>query len=130
MNSSMTRPWTVTLGCALSLGISGWDIATAVSVEELIAPPGFVTSLLLVSMFPIIFAVAAFLRRNWGRLLLAAMAALEILSIPLFAAWGEEAAGSIDMENMLYTSAAAAVVVLMFLPESNDWYRRPRAESA
>lgn len=130
MNGGIARPWTVALGCAVSLAISVWDIANAVSDEEIVQSRGFLALLLALSMIPVIFTIAAFVRRNWGRIGLAVITALGVVSFPFLMLLGEEAAGPLDAETMLYAFADVVVIVLLFVPLSNDWYRSPRAESA
>jgi hypothetical protein len=130
MNEGATRPWTVALGCALSLGISVWDIATAVFDEEIVEYLSFLVLLLVLSVIPIIFTLAAFFRRNWGRIVLAVIAVLSVASVPLFGLLGEEMAVPFDTETVLYAFANGVVVMLLFLPASNDWYRKSSAKFA
>lgn len=118
------------VGCMASFGISAWDVATALLVEESVELPGFSILLVAVGMFPIIFAVAALLRRNWGRWWLVVISTLDILIIPLVAVWEDEATGSIDVESWLYAAASAVVIVLLLLPASNRWFRDLSAESS
>src|SRR5688572_10912205 len=72
----MSRPWTVTICCMVSLGLAAWDVATALLVEESVEPPGFSVIYVLIGIVPVIFAVAAFLRRRWGRLWLVPQSSL------------------------------------------------------
>jgi hypothetical protein len=81
-------------------------------------------------MFPVIFAVAAFLRRRWGRLWLVVISALDALIIPLVAVLDDETAGLTDVESWLHSAASAVVVVLLLLPASNRWFRDPSAPLA
>lgn len=118
------------MGCAVSLAISVWDIANAVSDEEIVQSRSFLALLLALSMILVIFTIAAFVRRNWGRIALAVITALGVVSLPFLMLLGEEAAGPLNAETMLYAFAGVVVIVLLFLPLSNDWYRRRRAESA
>jgi hypothetical protein len=126
----MSRPWTVIVGCMVSFGIGRWDAGTALLVEESVEPAGFSVILVVIGMFPVIFAVAAFLRRRWGRLWLVVISALDVLMIPLVAVLDDEAIGSTDVESWLYAAASAVVVVLLLLPASNRWFRDPSAPLA
>lgn len=130
MTEGVTRPWTVLLGCAVSLAISVWDIATSVSDEGIVESRSFLMLLLVLSMIPVFFTLAAFFGRNWARIALALLTALSIASVPLFGLVGEEMAVPLDAETMLYAFADIIVIVLLFVPASNAWYRRVGAESA
>jgi peptidoglycan/LPS O-acetylase OafA/YrhL len=123
MNGSTTRPRTVAAGCAVSVAISVWDIASAISDEDLTETPDFLALLLVLSIVPVIFTVAAFLRRNWGRVGLAAVTVLGLLALPLLMFVEEEMRGPIDAEAVLYAIAGVVIIVLLFMPASNTWYR-------
>jgi hypothetical protein len=110
----------------VSLGLAAWDVSTALLVE----PPGFSVIIVVIGMIPVIFAVAAFLRRRWGRLWLVVLSALDVLIIPLVAAFEDEAIGSTDVESWFYAAACAVVVVLLLLPASNRWFRDASAPPA
>jgi peptidoglycan/LPS O-acetylase OafA/YrhL len=124
MNRSASRPWTVALGCAVSFAISVWDLVSSFPDDEIVESHGFLALVLALSIVPVIFTLAAFFRRNWARIVLAVLTALSFVSVPLFAFFSEEAAGPLDTETVLYAIAEVIVVVLLFAPASNDWYRR------
>lgn len=130
MNEVVTRPWTVVLGCAMSLAISLWDVATSLSDKEIVESRTFLLLLLVLSMIPVIFTLAAFFRRNWARVVLGVLTALSIASIPLFKLLDEEMAVPLNAETVLRALADVLVIVFLFLPASNAWYRRTRAQSA
>lgn len=133
MNQDNIRPWTVVLACVTSLAISAWDIVSAVGDDELLAPPGFVTLYIFMSLIPFGLTVASFLRRNWGRIALAAMTALGALSFPLLLLFQRDLIVDTTaslVEGALYGLAEAVVAVLLFLPASNAWYRAAHAETA
>ena len=118
----------VALGCAVSLAISVWDIVSWISEEELADSHYFLALLLAMTFIPVIFTLAAFFRRNWARIALAVLTALGLVSAPLFAIFWKEMAGPIDTQTVLYSIAELVVIVLLFVPASNEWYRRSLAE--
>lgn len=117
------RPWTVALGCAVSLAISIWDIVSSMPDEEIAESPAFVAIVVSLSLIPALFTLAAFHRRNWARIAVAIITALGLVSIPLLTLFWEEMAGPWDAETALYTLAEIVVIVLLFAPASNEWYR-------
>jgi hypothetical protein len=137
MNANVTRPWTVAAACAVSLGITVWDIVSTVSDEELLTMKGFAALIVALSLIPIIFTLAAYFRRNWGRIVLTIITALALLVVPalLLIEMGvpallqlEPGEQIIDIEIVLYAIAEAIVIVLLFMPASNAWYREAGAE--
>jgi hypothetical protein len=126
MNGSVERPWTVALGCAVSLATSIWDVVSWVSEPEVVESYGFRALLLALAVIPVLFTLAAFFRRNWGRIVLAIVVALGFVSIPLLALFGEKVAELLDAETVLYSIAEVVFIVLLFMPASNAWYRRSR----
>lgn len=128
MTVQVRRPWTVALGCALSLGISLWDIATTVSDEEIIDSRTLLSLLLMLSMIVVISALAAFFRQNWGRIVVAVLTGLSVASLPLFGLLGEDMAVPLDTEILLYAFADLLVILLLFLPASNNWFCKSHAK--
>jgi hypothetical protein len=127
MNGSVTRPWTVTTGCAISITIFVWNFVSAGS-DELLAEMGGLLALLLplllaLGIVPMIFTIAAFFRRNWGRIGLVVIAALDVLAVPFVMHLEQEMVEPIDAETVLYAIAGVLAVVLLFMPASNEWYR-------
>lgn len=127
MIGSGERPWTVTTGCAISIAILVWNLVSAVS-DELLAEMGGLLALLMVLLLalgvvPMIFTIAAFFRRNWGRIGLAVMTALGVLAVPFVMHLGQEMVETIDAETVLYAIADVVAVVFLFMPASNEWYR-------
>jgi hypothetical protein len=124
MSESGKRPWTVLSACVVSVGISVWDIVSSMSEEaELIDSGYFLALLAALMLIPLLFTIAAFFRRNWGRIGLAVITVLAFLSVPLFALFPEMGTLSIDAETVLYSVAEVVVLVLLFVPPSNAWYR-------
>lgn len=113
----------------MSLAISVWDVVSAVSEEESVESYYFLSLLAALTILPVIFTLAAFFRRNWGRIALAVITGLGLVSVPLFALFFEELAGPLDAETVLYTVAEIVVIVLLFVPVSSKWYRRSPASS-
>jgi peptidoglycan/LPS O-acetylase OafA/YrhL len=130
MDRSIERPWTVALGCAVSLAISVWDVVSSISEEELVDSHYFLALLVAMTVIPVIFTLAAFFRRNWARIALAVLTAIGLVSAPLFAMFWEDMAGPIDTETVLYSITELVVIVLLFVPASNEWYRRSLAPSS
>jgi hypothetical protein len=89
MNENRIPPWTVSLGCAVSLAVCIWDIAWAVSDEEVFDSRSFLAILLGAS------------------------------TLPLAVLFEEEVAGSVDAETVLYSLAEIIVLVLLFARASN-----------
>jgi hypothetical protein len=127
MHRSIERPWTIALACAASFAISVWDVVSSVSGGESIDSHFFLALLVALIILPVIFTFAAFFRRNWGRIALAVITGLGLVSVPLFALFLEEMAGPLDSEAVLYAIAETVVIALLFVPVSNKWYRRSRA---
>lgn len=127
MNESPKPPWTVWLACAASLAVCIWDIAWLVSDEEAVESMSFLAVLLVLNAIPVVFTFAAFLKRNWGRLSLAVITVLGASTLPfvMFSEGGEP----IDTETVVYSLTEVAIVVLLFVPVSNKWYRKPRCWS-
>jgi hypothetical protein len=130
MNASGERPWTVALGCAVSLAISVWDVISSLNDEALQESRLFMALLLALTVIPFIFTIAAFFRRNWARIGLAVLTVLGLLSVPLFALFLEEAMGPLDAETLIYSIAEVIVLVLLFVRPSNAWYRSARAPAS
>jgi hypothetical protein len=120
---STSRPWPVASACALSLAVSVWDVASAISHEDVVGSPGLLVLILALTLVPVLLTVAAFLQQNWARIILAVISTFGILAIPIIMIVGEETAGAIDTETVLYALADALLIVLLFLPASNVWYR-------
>jgi len=115
------------LACAVSVALSVWDTTATLSDEEVRESRSLLALLLTLYMIPPILTVAAFLRRNWGRIALATVTALGLLSTPLFIFLWDEIAGPLDAETLLYSLADGIVILLLFLPLSNAWYRNDSA---
>jgi hypothetical protein len=130
MNTSVERPWTVALACAVSLGITIWDVISSVTDEGLEEAQFAMALLLALSVIPFIFTIAAFFRRNWARIGLAVLTTLGLLSVPIFALFWKEMMGPLDAETLLYSVAEAFVLVLLFVRPSNAWYRSARAPAS
>jgi hypothetical protein len=130
MNSSVERPWTVALACAVSVGITVWDVISSATDEELQESQLFMALVLALTVIPLVFTFAAFFRRNWARIGLAVITALGLLSVPLFALFLQETMGPLDAEIVLYSIAEIIVLVLLFVRPSNAWYRRARAPAS
>jgi hypothetical protein len=130
MNTSVERPWTVALACAVSLGITIWDVISSVTDEGLEEAQFAMALLLALTVIPFIFTIAAFFRRNWARIGLAVLTVLGLLSVPLFALFLEEAMGPLDAETLLYSIAEVMVLVLLFVRPSNAWYRKAPAPAS
>jgi uncharacterized membrane protein len=130
MNTSVERPWTVALACAVSLGITIWDVISSVTDEGLEEAQFAMALLLALTVIPFIFTIAAFFRRNWARIGLAVLTVLGLLSVPLFALFLEEAMGPLDAETLIYSIAEVIVLVLLFVRPSNAWYRSARAPAS
>jgi hypothetical protein len=133
MNQNNTRPGAVLLACVVSLAILVWDVISTVADGELLETPVFLALALVLIMIPLVFTVAAFLRRNWGRIVLAVMSVLGVVSFPLLL-WLQrdlvaDTAASL-VQSALYAAAEALVAVLLFLPASNAWYRAAHARTA
>lgn len=130
-NESPKPPWTVALACAVSLAVCIWDITAAVSDEEVFESRSFLAILLALNTIPLVFTFAAFFRRNWGRIVLTVITALGALTLPFVMLSGEQAGDvPVDVEAVLYSLAEVTVIVLLFAPRSNSWYRRPRVQPA
>ena len=121
------RPWTVAVACAVSLVLCTWDIVWAFSGEELEDVPYFLPLLVALNCVPLVFTVAAYVGRGWGRVGLLVVTALGVLALPLIMLLGGDWAQEMDVETVLYTVAAIAVIALLVLPASGEWYRRARA---
>jgi hypothetical protein len=122
MNESVERPWTVALGCAIGLALFVWDIVSSISEQDTSVRIFF----LAVAIIPVPFTLAAFFRRNWGRIVLAIIAALGFVSVLLLPLFGDDMAGLFEAEFVIYSIAEIAFIVLLFVPASNAWYRRSR----
>lgn len=119
------------MACAVSLAVCTWDIAWVISDEEVFESRSFLAVLLALNTIPLVFTFAAFFKRNWGRIILAVITALGALALPFVMLLGEEAGGGpLDAETVLYSLAEVTVIVLLFAPASNRWYRRPRVQPA
>lgn len=127
MNTDSSRPWTVTLACVLSLAISIWDIVGSVTDQELVESLGLLAFVLALSVVPLIFTFAAFHRRNWGRIVLAVITALGIVSVPVLMLL--DAAGPVDAETVIYAVVDIAATGLLFVPTSSAWYRQSLVEA-
>src|SRR5262245_43831820 len=128
MDEPLTRPWTVTLGCALSVAICAWDIVDIAADPELLESVGWLALILTLPVLPLIFTTAAFLRRKWGRIVMAVIAALGVVCVPVLMLL--ETGGPVDGETVLYAVVDVGAVVLLYLPLSNAWYRQPRVKTA
>ena len=129
MSENRRPPWAVSLACAISLSVCIWDIALVVLDKELIESAGFLIALLALNMIPLVFTLAAFVRRNWGRIVLVVLTALGALTLPFVMLSADHAYGTVDAETVLYTFAEVTIIVLLFVPASNRWYRKPRVQS-
>jgi hypothetical protein len=128
-----TRPGTIVLACAASLAISVYDFVSTITDGELLEMPEVLALILVPSVIPIVFTIASFLRRNWGRIALAVLTALGAVSFPALLFFQPDLVadtpGSL-VQEALYAVTEALVAVCLFLPASNAWYRTARAETA
>jgi hypothetical protein len=133
MKQYETRPGTIVLACAASLAIWLYDVVSTVTDGELLEMPQLLVSMLVLSVIPLVLTVAAFLRRNWGRIALAVMTALGAVSFPALLFFQPDLVADTAVSlvrEALYAVAEALVAVCLFLPASNAWYRTARAETA
>lgn len=128
----MPRPWTVALACAGSIALCAWDILTTLLSAELRSAPRFLAAIVLLSMLPAIFAVAAFRRKNWGRLVTIALCAIGALALPVM--WFFDPSLHADspisrIESVLYALIELVIATLLLSPSSNVWYRAVHADA-
>jgi len=129
MQTSASRPHSILLSCALSLALSFWDIGSTLSDDDITNDAEFSTLLLLFSVVPIVFTAAAFFRRNWGRIGMAALSVFGLLAAPLLMLVDKELVGPLDAGSLIYAAAEVVIVASLFVPSSNTWYRRARQAS-
>ncbi len=128
MKEQSLRPMAVAVACAISLILCLWDMVWAFSGDGTEDVPYLETLLAAVNVIPLVFTVAAYLGRQWGRIGLIVITALGVLVLPFVVLVGEgEWAEVIYVESALYTAAAVVVLVLLMRPASAAWYRSLRA---
>ena len=124
MTESVQRPWSIIVACVLGICTSLTNLSVL-----LFHPESSLTALLALGWFDILLIgilVLAFLGRDYGRNLLLvfvglwAFAEFAYLVTP-DSVFPSEDYGLLDWASVL---VFLAIVVLLFVPASNRWYRR------
>ena len=122
-NAEKARPYTVTVGCSVALLATAVDLML-LGLEFLGVPSGTAAGLFWLAAFaaivPVAGSVGAYAGRNWGRILLLAVCAVDASF--LFADDGSAVA---YVPLVLFGLASA----LLFVPMSRVWYREQPKEA-
>jgi hypothetical protein len=104
-----------TLDMLLSLNLSDW-----VNVIQIIG----------ISLAECAIVYAIYVRKNWVRLFFVATIAFWTVSLVVFHFEGYSYHGFRLLVLTLNFTFSAVAVMFLFYPESNDWFRKPRAPTA
>ena len=124
MTNCMRRPWSIIVACVLGIGTSLFNLGVLIfhpesSFDQLLAFGWFEVLLIGILIF-------AFLGRDIGRNLLLVFVGL--WAFALFASLVTPGPGTpsddLSLSGLVSILTFLAVVVLLFVPASNRWYRR------